>query len=125
MGEILFPEESYRILGACFQVYNEKGCGFTEAIYQECLEIELADQQIPFVAQPEIPLEYRGRPLQHRFRPDLLCFGTIIVELKAVSLLANEHRSQILNYLHGAELKLGILVNFGAHPKLHYERFVL
>jgi GxxExxY protein len=125
MGDILYPEESYRIIGACFEVYNEKGCGLTEPIYQECLEIELDHRQIPFLAQPELLLEYRGRTLKHKFRPDFLCFGKIVLELKAVSELVDEHRSQVINYLHASKLRLGILVNFGGHPKLEYERFAL
>jgi GxxExxY protein len=122
--EIIYKEESYRIIGACFEVYNEKGCGFTEPIYQECLEIELAMQQIVFEAQARLPLSYKGRPLVQRFQPDFICFGKIIVEIKAVSALTDEHRSQVLNYLNATGYRLGLLVNFGAHGKLEWERIV-
>lgn len=121
--ELIYEQESYRIRGACFEVYKEKGCGFTESIYQECLEAELEMQGIPFDPQHQVPLVYKGRTLTHRFVPDLICFGKIIVELKAVSHLADEHRSQIINYLKATGMKLGFLVNFGHHPKVEIERF--
>ena len=124
MSEIIYKDESYRIVGACFEVYNEKGCGFTEPVYQECLEIELELQTIPFKAQANLPLSYKGRPLRHRFQPDFICWEKIILELKAVSALADEHRSQVLNYLNATGYRLGLLVNFGAHGKLEWERIV-
>jgi len=125
MGKILYPEESYRIVGACFEVYNEKGCGFLEPVYQECLEIELGHRRIPFVAQPELKLSYRGKTLRQTYKPDFIAYEKIIVEIKAVSALCDDHRAQVLNYLHASRLELGILVNFGQHPKLVYKRFAL
>ncbi|SRR5258706_9533337 len=121
-----FPckEQTYRILGACFEVYKEKGCGFVEPIYQECLEIELGIQQIPFIPKQPIRLEYKGRPLQHTYQPDLLCFDIVVVELKAVSTITDEHRAQVLNYLSATGLDVGLLVNFGHHPGLEFERLV-
>ena len=124
MSELILKEECYKIVGALFEVYNEKGCGFLEAIYQECLEIELALQSIPFVSQPELRLSYRGRQLKQVFRPDFLIFDKIIVEIKAVSALVNEHRAQVINYLNATDLQLGLLVNFGSYPKLEWERIV-
>jgi GxxExxY protein len=105
------------------EVYNEKGCGFLEAVYQECLEIELGLRGIPFVAQAELPLAYKGRPLRQTYRADLVCFGIIIVELKATSVIADEHRAQLLNYLNSSGFRLGLLANFGHHPGLEWERF--
>src|SRR3954453_18869329 len=96
---MLYSEESYQILGACFEVYKEKGCGFLEAVYQECLEIELGLQDIPFVPQADLSLTYKGRPLKQKYQPDFICFGKIIVEIKAVSQLADEHRAQLHNDL--------------------------
>ncbi len=125
MAEILFKEESYTIIGACFNVYKDKGCGFLEPVYQECCEIEFAFQKIPFLSQTELELTYRGQILRQRYKPDFICFQKIIVELKAVSALADEHRAQLLNYLHATKMKLGLLVNFGHYPKLEYERIVL
>ncbi len=121
---ILFREESYAIMGACFEVYKRKGCGFTEPMYQECLEIELELQRIPFVAQKSIALEYRGRPLKHRFQPDFVCYEKIVLEIKAVSSLTDEHQAQVLNYLSATGHQLGLLVNFGHHPRVEYERIL-
>lgn len=121
---LLYADESYRIRSALFEVYREKGCGFTEPIYQECLEAELELQGIPFDAQRQIPLTYKGRRLVHTFIPDLICFDKIILELKAVSALADEHRSQIINYLKATGMKLGLLINFGAKNGVEIERFV-
>lgn len=125
MPEIIYPDESYAIIGACFNVSKEKGCGFLEPVYQECLEIECEFQRISFEPQKKLQLSYRGRVLKHTYEPDFVCHGKIIVEIKAVSKLIDEHRAQVLNYLHATGFKLGILVNFGHHPKLEYERIVL
>ena len=105
-------------------MYNEKGIGFLEAVYQECLEIELEIQQVPFIPRLTLPLAYKGRPLQQTYIPDLICFGKIILELKAVSQLVDEHRAQVHNYLKATGYKLGLLVNFHSYPKLQYERIV-
>ncbi len=121
---IVFKEESYRIIGACFEVYKEKGNGFLEAVYQECLAIELGDQDVPFVEKPRQQLKYKERDLKQHYEPDFLCFGKIIVEIKAVKQLTDEHRAQVINYLKATGQQLGLLVNFGHHPKLEYERFV-
>jgi len=101
------------------------GCGFLENVYQECLEIEFNFQKIPFESQKELQLKYRNQILKQKYKPDFLCYDKIIVEIKAVSKISNEHISQILNYLHATGLKLGLIVNFGHHPKLEYKRFVL
>ena len=84
--DIVFKEESYRIIGACFEVYKEKGNGFLEAVYQECLAIEFAEQGIPFVEKPRLRLEYKGRVLEQTYEPDFLCFEHSIVEIKAVKI---------------------------------------
>lgn len=125
MSELVYPEESYRIMGACFAVYKDKGCGFSESVYQECMEIELRHLGIPFCAQEKVDLYYRGEQLKSSFIPDLICFDRIIVELKAVSQLTDEHRAQVLNYLNATGHKLGLLVNFGHFPKVDYERIAL
>ena len=125
MAELLYPEESYAIMGACFQVYKDKGCGFTEAVYQECLEIEFEHHAVPFIAQADIQLSYRGRKLKQGFKADFVCYGKIILELKAVSRLIDAHRAQLLNYMNATAIKLGILVNFGNYPRVEYERLVL
>ena len=124
MTDLKFEEESYRIRGAVFEVYREMGCGFLEPVYQECLEKELGRQGIPFVAQRELILHYKGDRLEQTYKPDFICFERIIVELKAVKELANEHRAQVHNYLKATGLELGLLVNFGHHPKVEIERIV-
>ena len=124
MKELLHKEESYQIRGACFEVYKEKGCGFLESVYQECLEFELDLQGIPYVAQPSLELEYKGRKLKSKYQPDLICFGEIVIELKAVSAIADEHRAQLHNYLKATGHRLGFLVNFGHYPKVEIERIV-
>lgn len=117
-------DHTYAILGACFEVYNTMGSGFTEPIYQECFEQELKLRKIPFEAQRAIPLCYKGMTLSHQFIPDLICYTDIIVELKAVRELCDEHRSQLINYLHASGFKLGLLVNFGHRDKVEHERFI-
>ena len=123
-GRIVFKQESYRVIGACFEVYKEKGNGFLEAVYQECLAIELGEQEIPFEEKPRLQLEYKGRPLKQEYEPDFLCFGEIILEIKAVKKLTDEHRAQVINYLKATGKQLGLLVNFGHYPKVGHERFV-
>ncbi len=125
MTDIIHAEESYKIIGACFEVYKEKGCGFLEAVFQECMQLELGMQGIPFEAQKIIPLSYKGVPMVQTYKADLICFGSVLVELKAVSELIDEHRAQVLNYLNATGLRLGLLVNFGHYPKLQWERIVV
>ena len=122
MTEIIYKKESYAIVGACFEVYNAKGCGFLEPVYQECLAIEFEYQGIPAISKPLLSLSYRDRVLRETYQPDFVCFEKIVLELKAVSTLADEHRAQLLNYLHATGFELGLLVNFGHYPKLEYER---
>ena len=125
MTELIFEEESYRIRGAVFEVYREMGCGFLEPVYQECLEKELYHSKVPFVPQRELILHYKGDRLNQTYKPDFICFDCIIVEIKAVKELANEHRAQVYNYLKATSMKLGFLVNFGHYPKVEIERIVL
>ncbi len=125
MGNLVYEAESFAIRGACYEVHNEKGSGFLESVYQECLEKELRLQGIPFVAQPELALTYKGEPLEQKFKPDLVCYDTIVIELKAVDTLTDKHRAQVMNYLNATGMKLGFLVNFAAHPKVDILRIVL
>ena len=125
MDKIVYKDESYKIIGACFNVYNTLGSGFLEPVYQECLEIELEKLGIPFVAQKEIEIKYGDIILKSKYKPDLICYGKIIVELKAVKNICDEHKAQLFNYLKATDYKLGFLVNFGAYPSLEYKRIVL
>lgn len=123
--ELLYKEESYAIIGACFEVYKEKGNGFVEPVSQECLELEMTAKEIPFTAQGALKLTYKGTELKQRYIPDFLCFDRVILEIKAVKQLTDEHRAQVLNYLKATGLRLGLLVNFGHYPKVEYERIIL
>ena len=125
MGDLIYEAESFAIRGACFEVHNEKGSGFAESVYQECLEKELRLQGIPFFAQPELRLTYKGQALAQTFKPDLVCFEKVILELKTVDVLTDKHRAQLMNYLHATGMKLGFLINFAAHPKVEIVRMVV
>jgi GxxExxY protein len=122
--KIQFKEESYAIQGAVFEVYRELGCGFLEAVYQECQERELRTRHIPFESQPQLQLVYKGQPLKQKYQPDFVCHNNIILELKTAKEIAPEHQAQILNYLKATGLKLGMLINFCSHPKATVQRFV-
>jgi GxxExxY protein len=124
MPDVIYRDESYRIMGACFEVYKEKGCGFHEPVYQECLGIELRLQDIPAIPKPRLELAYKGQKLAQTYEPDFICFGKIVVELKAVSNLSEDHHTQVMNYLKVTGFKLGLLVNFGHHPRLESMRIV-
>jgi len=122
---IIYPEESYAIIGACFEVYNVVRSGFQEPIYQECLELEFAMRTMPCRPQVELPLTYKDRVLTKYLKPDFDCYSKIILEIKAVSRLDDSHRAQVHSYLKLTKYKLGLLVNFGAHGELEYERIVV
>ena len=121
----LLQEEGYDFMAAAFEVYNELGSGFLEDPYQEALEIELTDRGMPFAPKPKLPIFYKGRQLRKHYEADLFVTDGIIVELKAVHLLAPEHEAQLINYLKATRKRVGYLVNFGAFPKLQWKRVVL
>ena len=123
MEELLYKQESYDIVGAIIAVSKELCCGFVEKVYQEALEYEFKERGIPYEREKEIEVVYKGHPLGEIFRPDFICYGKIIVELKAATALEGWHRSQVINYLHIAKMKLGLLVNFG-EPMARIERIV-
>ncbi|MDD2228095.1 MAG: GxxExxY protein [Candidatus Cloacimonetes bacterium] len=125
MGDIIYKQESYLINGAIFEVYKELGSGFLEAVYQECLSREFTRQKIPFTAQPELTIWYKDEPISQTYKPDFICYDKIIIELKAITELTQVHRAQVLNYLKITKMSLGLLVNFGSHPKVHIERLAL
>ncbi|MGK5095517.1 GxxExxY protein [Deltaproteobacteria bacterium TL4] len=124
-NKLLFEKETYALRGAVFEVYREMGCGFLEAVYQECLVKELTRLGIPFVAQQELTLTYKGEALKQTYKPDFICYNAIVVELKALSATTGEHKAQVLNYLKATGMKVGLLVNFGSYPKATVERLVL
>ena len=122
---LLFEKESFAIRGAFFEVYKEKGAGFTEPVYHECLKHEFALRKIPAVSEPELEMSYKGIRLEKKLRPDFVCYGKIIVELKAVKMLLDDHRAQVHNYLRASGFQLGFLVNFAHFPQVQLERVVL
>lgn len=121
---MIYEEEGYAIRGAVFEVSKTLGTGFAEEVYQKALEMELAERGIPFEAQRELTLSYKGRTLRKTYRPDLICYGKIVVELKSVRELAPEHEAQVINYLRATGFHLGLLVNFGSYPKDDVRSFV-
>ena len=122
---LLYSDESYKINGAAFQVYNTLGHGFLEAVYQEALEIEFKKRNIPYEREKELKIVYDGIELKQTYKADFVCFGKIIVELKAVSTLDDAHRSQVYNYLHASGHKLGLLYNFGCSDGLEKDRIII
>ena len=125
MSKLMLEKETYEILGACFEVYKEKGCGFLEAVYQECLEIEFELRGLLARALVPLPLTYKERLLKKKYEADFICFDTVLVELKAVSKITDEHRAPVQNYLNATGLRVGLLVNFGHFPLVEHERFAL
>jgi GxxExxY protein len=108
-----------------FEVYREMSSGFLESVYQECLGREFDRRKLPYVPQVELKLTYKGEHFLQTYKPDFLCFGKIIVELKAVKAIGPEHEAQLLNYLKATGMKLGLLVNFGSYPSAEVERRIL
>ena len=117
-NKILYKDENYAIRGALFEVHNNLGPGFAEDVYQLALETELKIRDIPFEAQKEYEISYKGIVLNKTFRTDIICYGKIILELKSVKNILPEHMAQILNYLRISDLKMGMLVNFNSYPEL-------
>lgn len=125
MNEFLYKDEAYVIQGAIFEVYRTLGCGFLEAVYQQALEVELTQRNIPFVPQAEIDVEYKGVKLDQTYRADLICYDKIILELKAVQNLLPEYEAQLQNYLRTTKMRVGLLVNFGHYPKVEIKRIAI
>ncbi len=125
MKSEVYKSEGYQFMGAAFEVYNDRGYGLAEEIYQDCLEIELELRGMPFRPKAELRCFYKGRELKKRYVPDLLVLGCLVVELKAVTELAPEHEAQLINYMRIARQPVGYLVNFGHQGTLEWKRFIL
>ncbi len=121
----MLKQEGYDLMGAAFEVYNVLGYGMAEEIYQQSLEIELGLRNIPYLSKADIEVAYKEKTLTTVYRPDLLVFEEIIVELKAAKALAPEHEAQLFNYIRISKKKIGYLINFGASKELEWKRFAL
>jgi len=121
--DLIYKDESYKIIGACLEVHKTLGCGFLEPVYQEALSIEFTKQHIPFEKEKVLSINYKDIELEKRYVADFVCFDKITVELKALSSLNSDHESQVLNYLKATGYKLGLLINFG-EKSLKYKRMV-
>ena len=120
---LLYPEESYKIAGAIYEVHKELGPGLLEKVYQEALEKELKLQGIPFEREKSFTIMYKGEELEQKYIADFVCYNKIVVELKAVDELLPVHQAQVINYLAITGYQLGLLVNFNAE-KVKPERIV-
>jgi len=125
MAELLFKDEVYAIIGAAMEVYNQLGPGFGETIYQDAMEIEVEIRKIPNKPQQDIFVFYKGQKLKNFFKPDLICYEKIVVELKALDRLTSREEAQLLNYLKATGLPMGLLINFGTERDLEWKRMVL
>ena len=121
---LIYSEESYAINGAAMEVYNQLGHGFLEPVYQEALEKEFLLRGIPFEREKLLTISYKGDKLKQTYKADFVCYGKIIVELKAVSELTDAHRSQVYYYLHATGFRLDIILNYGFSNGLERERIV-
>ena len=121
--DLIYKEESYRIIGACMKVHQELGYGFLEPVYQEGVAIQFQQEEIPYEREKELLIYFKGIELEKKYVADFIVFGKIILELKALSKLTTDHEAQVLNYLKATKFRLGLLVNFG-QPKLVYKRLV-
>ncbi len=122
--DLILKEEVYAIVGAAIEAHRELGPGFLEPVYQEAMEIELQSRNIPFESQKRLVISYKGHQLQKEDAPDLVCYGQIIVELKALDRLSGKEEAQLLNYLTATGLRVGLLINFGSAGRLEWKRFV-
>lgn len=124
MSQLIYKDESYQIIGKCFEVHNNLGAGFLEIVYKDALEYEFKKSGIPFEREVEYVVNYKDIILPHKFFADFVVFDKIILEVKGVKGIADEHIAQTINYLKVSGNKLGLLVNFG-ELKLNYKRLIL
>jgi len=113
MVEIIYREESYKIVGICMEVHRNLGIGFKEAVYKDALEVEFKALQIPFVREKRYEIEYKGVVLRHRYYADFIIYDSIILEVKSASFIVDNFVAQTINYLRASGIKLGIIANFG------------
>ena len=116
-------EKTYKIIGCAMEVHKELGCGFLEAVYEEALAIEFKMQGLPYEQQKLIEIMYKKKPMEKKYQPDFVCFGEIIVEIKALTGLSGNEEAQVINYLKATQLTIGLLINFGT-KSLEYKRLI-
>ncbi len=121
----MFKEEGYNLVGAAFEVHNNLGGGLLEEVYQQALEYELFLQKIPFESKKVLNIYYKNKLLEKEYIPDLFVYDGIIAELKAVKIINDEHRAQLLNYMRITNSKVGYILNFGKIKELDWERYIL
>ena len=124
MVELVLKEEVFAIMGAAMEVHRTLGSGFLEPVYQEALEIESLSRGLPFGTQKVLRIRYKEQYLKKEYIADLVYFDKVIVELKALDHLSGKEEAQLLNYLKATGMKVGVLINFGSHPKLEWKRLV-
>ncbi len=124
MGDILYKDESYQLLGVLFDVHNELGGGFLEAVYSDAIQHELKLRSIPFEREKQYKIGYKDIFLPHHYFADFVVFDKIILEIKSTTNLNDRHTAQCLNYLKISGNKLAILANFEA-DKLMHQRIIL
>lgn len=124
MPELILKDEVYAMIGAAMEVHTVLGPGFAEPVYQEAYEIELGLRQLPFEAKKRLLISYKGHQLNKEYEADIVGYGKVIAELKALDRLSGTEEAQLLNYLKATGLKVGLLINFGSHGKLDWKRFV-
>ena len=125
MTELILADEVYQIMGAAMDVYYQLGRGFLEPVYQEAFELELGRRGIPFKPQSEVTVFYKEQPLSKYYKPDVICFDQIVIELKVCDRLTGIEGSQILNYLKATKMRVGLLINFGSRGTLEWKRYVM
>ena len=124
MDLVHYQKFSYNIIGACFEVHRQLGCGFLEGVYQEALKHELNLREVPFTKEKKISIIYKGKVLDRYYYADFICYDAILIELKALSSLNSNHESQVMNYLKATSLNIGLLINFGTKSLVH-KRYIL
>ena len=124
MNELLLKDEVYAIVGAAMEVHSELGAGFLEPVYQEAIQIELTQRGIQFEAQKALIIKYKGVQLSKHYIADLICPGSVLVEMKALEKLTSREEAQLLNYLKATGIRVGLLLKFGNPSKLEWKRMV-
>ncbi len=124
-GELLFKAEVYAIIGAAIEVHDILGPGFLESVYESAFVEECKLRSIPIQEQVRMNIQYKERPLSTNFIADIVAYGKIIVELKAIKRLSEIEEAQLLNYLKATQMTVGLLINFASHGKLEWKRYAL